>query len=133
MLEAASAAVTEAEATVDLEKAQFASGLRAWWSNNSALYSSAGITSAAFEALDAALASAEAALVDGPKTRPCATCGKATPVDEFPPFGRGTSKSCSGCVSDRAKRTHAKAKRITAATGRPVTVHGPRFPSNGGR
>ncbi|MGB6073936.1 MAG: TIGR02680 family protein, partial [Rhodococcus sp. (in: high G+C Gram-positive bacteria)] len=57
MLEAASAAVTEAEATVDLEKAQFASGLRAWWSANSALYSSAGITSAAFEALDAALAS----------------------------------------------------------------------------
>ncbi|MFI8565923.1 TIGR02680 family protein [Rhodococcus sp. NPDC078407] len=56
MLEAASAAVTEAEATVDLEKAQFASGLRAWWSANSALYSSAGITSAAFEALDAALA-----------------------------------------------------------------------------
>lgn len=87
----------------------------------------------AFEALDAALASAEAALVDGPKTRPCATCGTATPVEEFPPFGRGTSKSCSGCVSDRAKRSHAKARRLTAATGQPVTVHGPKFPSNGGR
>ncbi|OZE74345.1 TIGR02680 family protein [Rhodococcus sp. 15-649-2-2] len=56
LLEAAAAAVTEAEATVDLEKAQFASGLRTWWSNNSALYSSAGITSAVFDALDAALA-----------------------------------------------------------------------------
>ncbi|WP_027497071.1 TIGR02680 family protein [Rhodococcus sp. JG-3] len=56
LLEAAAAAVTEAEATVDLEKAQFASGLRAWWSSNSSLYSSAGITSAVFEALDAALA-----------------------------------------------------------------------------
>ncbi|WP_415974861.1 TIGR02680 family protein [Rhodococcus sp. 077-4] len=57
LLEAAAAAVTEAEVTVDLEKAQFASGLRAWWSANSALYSSAGITATAFDALDAALAS----------------------------------------------------------------------------
>ena len=87
----------------------------------------------AFEALDAALASAEAALVEGPDTRPCATCGVATPVDEFPPFGRGTSKSCVECVSARAKRVHAKAQRLTEPTGRPVVVHGPRFPSNGGR
>lgn len=56
LLEAAAAAVTEAEADVDLEKAEFAAGLRTWWSTHSALYAAAGVTSATFDALDAALA-----------------------------------------------------------------------------
>ncbi|WP_072801833.1 TIGR02680 family protein [Rhodococcoides yunnanense] len=55
LLDAARAAVSEAEATVELARAQYASGLRAWWSQHSGSYASADITVAAFEALDAAV------------------------------------------------------------------------------
>nr|WP_296767196.1 TIGR02680 family protein [Rhodococcus sp. (in: high G+C Gram-positive bacteria)] len=55
LLDAARASVTEAEAAVELTRAQYASGLRSWWSDNSTLYSTAGITVAAFDALDAAV------------------------------------------------------------------------------
>ncbi|MDJ0394964.1 TIGR02680 family protein [Rhodococcus sp. G-MC3] len=55
LLDAARASVTEAEAAVELARAHYASGLRSWWSVNSSLYAGAGITVAAFEALDAAV------------------------------------------------------------------------------
>ncbi|RRQ28749.1 TIGR02680 family protein [Rhodococcus sp. Eu-32] len=55
LLDAARAAVTEAEAAVELARAQFASGLRSWWSEHSTLYASADIGVTAFEQLDAAV------------------------------------------------------------------------------
>ncbi|MET0196154.1 MAG: TIGR02680 family protein [Rhodococcus fascians] len=55
LLDAARAAVTEAEASVELARAQYTSALRAWWSEHSSTYQLAGITSSAFEALDAAV------------------------------------------------------------------------------
>ncbi|SNS20729.1 TIGR02680 family protein [Rhodococcoides kyotonense] len=55
LLDASRAAVTEAEAAVELARAQYASGLRAWWSEHSSLYASADIGVAAFEHLDAAV------------------------------------------------------------------------------
>lgn len=55
LLDAARASVTEAEAAVELARAQYASGLRAWWSDHSTLYATAGITVSAFDALDAAV------------------------------------------------------------------------------
>lgn len=55
LLDAARASVTEAEAAVELARAQYASALRSWWSENSGLYDAAGIGSAAFDALDAAV------------------------------------------------------------------------------
>ncbi|MDJ0362151.1 TIGR02680 family protein [Rhodococcus sp. H29-C3] len=55
LLEAARASVTEAEAAVELARAQYASGLRSWWAENSTQYSAAGITVAAFDSLDAAV------------------------------------------------------------------------------
>ena len=54
--ESARAAVAEAEASVELARAQYASALRAWWTENSGLYATAGITVAAYEDLDAAVA-----------------------------------------------------------------------------
>lgn len=55
LLDTARASVTEAEAAVELARAQYASALRSWWTENGALYGAAGITAGAFEALDAAV------------------------------------------------------------------------------
>lgn len=55
LLEASRASVIEAEASVELARAQYSSALRSWRSENSARYLAAGVTAAAFEALDAAV------------------------------------------------------------------------------
>ncbi len=56
LLEAARASVAEAEVAVELARAEYATALRSWWTENSGLYSTAAIGVAAFEALDAAVA-----------------------------------------------------------------------------
>lgn len=56
LLESAHAAVAEAEAGVELARAEYSSTLRSWWTDNSELYSAAGVTVAAYEALDAVVA-----------------------------------------------------------------------------
>ncbi|WP_338892330.1 TIGR02680 family protein [Rhodococcus sovatensis] len=55
LLDSARASVIEAEASVELARAQYSSALRSWWSENSARYLAAGVTAAAFDALDAAV------------------------------------------------------------------------------
>ncbi|MGO4201594.1 TIGR02680 family protein [Rhodococcus sp. TAF43] len=55
LLEAAQAAVAEAEATVALARADCAAALRAWWTEHSAEYASIGVTADVFSALDTAL------------------------------------------------------------------------------
>ncbi|ERB52690.1 hypothetical protein N806_16105 [Rhodococcus sp. P27] len=56
LLEASKAAVLEGEAAVELARSQCASGLRAWWTDHSSLFSAVGADTSLFEALDAALA-----------------------------------------------------------------------------
>ncbi|RVW04163.1 TIGR02680 family protein [Rhodococcus xishaensis] len=56
LLDAGQAIVAEAEASVELARADCAADLRSWWSEHSAEYRSAGVTAALFTALDAALA-----------------------------------------------------------------------------
>lgn len=58
LLEAAQAAVAEAEASVELARADCAAALRAWWTEHSAEYASIGVTADLFAGLDAALARA---------------------------------------------------------------------------
>ncbi|CAM2877279.1 TIGR02680 family protein [Prescottella defluvii] len=55
LLEAAQAAVAEAEASVALARADCAATLRAWWTEHSAGYASIGVTADLFSALDIAL------------------------------------------------------------------------------
>ena len=55
LLDSARASVIEAEASVELARAQYSSALRSWWSETSARYLAAGVTAAAFDALDAAV------------------------------------------------------------------------------
>ncbi|AYJ49716.1 TIGR02680 family protein [Rhodococcus sp. P1Y] len=55
LLEAARASVIEAEAAVELARAQYSSALRSWWSEHSSIYQDAGISVSAFELLDAAV------------------------------------------------------------------------------
>ncbi|WP_305095056.1 TIGR02680 family protein [Prescottella sp. R16] len=58
LLDAARTAVAEAEASVELARADCAAALRAWWTEHSAEYASVGVTAQTFTALDAALAHA---------------------------------------------------------------------------
>ncbi|WP_137726063.1 TIGR02680 family protein [Prescottella subtropica] len=58
LLDAARAAVAEAEASVELARADCAAALRAWWTEHSGEYASIGVTAETFTALDAALARA---------------------------------------------------------------------------
>lgn len=58
LLEAAQAAVAEAEATVELARADCAAALRSWWTEHSADYAAIGVTADLFAALDKALAQA---------------------------------------------------------------------------
>lgn len=55
LLDAARAAVVEAEAAVELARAQYSSALRSWWSEHSSTYRGAGIDVGAFTALDTAV------------------------------------------------------------------------------
>ncbi|RVW08821.1 TIGR02680 family protein [Prescottella agglutinans] len=58
LLDAAQAAVAEAEASVELARADCAAALRGWWTEHSSEYASIGVTADLFAALDAALAQA---------------------------------------------------------------------------
>ncbi|MDH6281225.1 TIGR02680 family protein [Prescottella agglutinans] len=58
LLDAAQAAVAEAEASVELARADCAAALRGWWTEHSTEYGSIGVTADLFAALDAALARA---------------------------------------------------------------------------
>lgn len=58
LLDAAQAAVAEAEASVELARADCAAALRTWWTEHSTEYASIGVTADLFSALDAALAQA---------------------------------------------------------------------------
>ena len=56
-LEHARASMLEAEAAVELARGECATALGAWWTQNSDLFTSIGVPSSLFDALDAALAS----------------------------------------------------------------------------
>ncbi|MFC9516960.1 TIGR02680 family protein [Nocardiaceae bacterium NPDC056970] len=58
LLDAAQAAVAEAEASVELARADCAASLRAWWTDHSADYAAIGGTADLFSSLDKALAQA---------------------------------------------------------------------------
>lgn len=49
----------------------------------------------------------------------CLTCSTPTPLEDFPPYGRGRSKSCAPCVSERARAGHKKGARTKAGRREP--------------
>ncbi|QBJ98451.1 TIGR02680 family protein [Rhodococcus sp. ABRD24] len=98
LLEAAQATVAEAEASVELARADCAAALRAWWTEHSADYASIGVTSTLFDALDSALAQA------GEDDSPSLT----TVLHE---------QTESALDEQRARRRHAAAEQ-SAATAR---------------